>query len=67
MGGASGGGGGRDEPGRPAKEMYTDDEIRRWQPPMPLDRDRMTTQQMRMIMAKMYMRSFAVYDRLADL
>ena len=67
MGEASGGGGGGDEPGQPAKEMYTDDEIRQWQPLMPLDRDRMTTQQMRMIMAKMYMRSFAVYDRLADL
>ena len=69
MAGASdgGGGGGGDEPGRPAKEMYTDDEIRRWQPLMPLDRDRLTTKQMRMIMAKMYMRSFIVYDRLADL
>ena len=46
--------------------MYTDDEIRRWQPLMPLDRDRMTTKQMRMIMAKMYMRSFIVYDSLAE-
>ena len=49
-----------------AKKMYTDDEIRRWQPLMPLDRDRMTTKQMRMIMAKMYMRSFIVYDSLAE-
>ena len=49
-----------------AKKMYTDDEIRQWQPLMPLDRDRMTTKQMRMIMAKMYMRSFIVYDSLAE-
>ena len=49
------------------KKMYTDDEIRRWEPLMPLDRDRLTTKQMRMIMAKMYMRSFIVYDRLAEL
>ena len=49
-----------------AKKMYTDDEIRRWQPLMPLDRDRLTTKQMRMIMAKMYMRSFIVYDSLAE-
>ncbi len=47
--------------------MYTDDEIRQWQPLMPLDRDRMTPKQMRMIMTKMYMRHAIVYDRLADL
>ena len=50
-----------------AKKMYTDDEIRQWQPLMPLDRDRMTPKQMRMIMTKMYMRHAIVYDRLADL
>ena len=50
-----------------AKKMYTDDEIRWWEPLMPLDRDRLTPKQMRMIMAKMYMRSFIVYDRLAEL
>ena len=50
-----------------AKKIYTDDEIRRWEPLMPLDRDRLTPKQMRMIMAKMYMRSFIVYDRLAEL
>ena len=69
MGEASdgGGGGGGDEPGRPAKEMYTDDEIRRWEPLMPLDRDRMTPKQIEMIMQKMYERNFIVYDRLAEL
>ena len=50
-----------------AKKMYTDDEIRWWEPLMPLDRDRLTPKQMRMIMAKMYMRRFIVYDRLAEL
>ena len=65
MGGASDGGG--DEPGQPAKEMYTDDEIRRWQPLMPLDRDRMTPRQIEIIMENMYKRSFVVYDRLAEL
>ena len=50
-----------------ARKMYTDDEIRRWQPLMPLDRDRLTPKQMRMIMTKMYMRHAIVYDRLADL
>lgn len=48
-------------------KMYTDDEIRRWQPLMPLDRDRMTPKQIRMILGKMYMRSAVVYDRLAEL
>ena len=67
MGGASGGGGGRDEPEQPTKEMYTDDEIRQWQPLMPLDRDRMTPKQIGMIMQKMYERNFIVYDRLAEL
>ena len=48
-------------------KMYADDEISRWQPLMPLDRDRMTPKQIRMIMGKMYMRSAVVYDRLAEL
>ena len=64
MGGARGDGA---EPGQPAKEMYTDDEIRRWEPLMPLDRDRMTPKQIEMIMQKMYERNFIVYDRLAEL
>ena len=52
---------------RGAKKMYTDDEIRRWQPLMPLDRDRMTPRQIEIIMENMYKRSFVVYDRLAEL
>ena len=52
---------------REAKKMYTDDEIRRWEPLMPLDRDRMTPKQIEMIMQKMYERNFIVYDRLAEL
>ena len=50
-----------------AKKMYTDDEIRRWQPLMPLDRDRLTPRQIEIIMENMYKRSFVVYDRLAEL
>ena len=50
-----------------AKKMYTDDEIRRWQPLMPLDRDRLTPRQIEIIMKNMYKRSFVVYDRLAEL
>ena len=50
-----------------AKKMYTDDEIRRWEPLMPLDRDRMTPKQIGMIMQKMYERNAIVYDRLAEL
>ena len=57
---------GADE-GRAPKEMYTDDEIRRWEPLMPLDRDRLTPKQIGMIMQMMYRRSFIVYDRLAEL
>ena len=53
--------------GRAPKEMYTDDEIRRWEPLMPLDRDRLTPKQMGMIMQMMYRRSFIVYDRLAEI
>ena len=52
---------------REAKKMYTDDEIRRWEPLMPLDRDRMTPEQIGMIMQKMYEQSAVVYDRLAEL
>ena len=50
-----------------AKKMYTDDEIRRWEPLMPLDRDRLTPKQIEIIMENMYKRSFIVYDRLAEL
>ena len=53
--------------GRAPKEMYTDDEIRRWEPLMPLDRDRLTPKQMGMIMQMMYRRSFIVYDLLAEI
>ena len=52
---------------REAKKMYTDDEIRRWEPLMPLDRDRMTPEQIGMIMQKMYEQSAVVYNRLAEL
>ena len=47
--------------------MYTDEYIRIWQPLMPLDRDRMTPKQIRMIMDKLYRRSAVVYNRLAEL
>lgn len=57
---------GADE-GQAPKEMYTDDEIRRWEPLMPLDRDRLTPKQIEIIMDNMYKRSFIVYDRLAEL
>ena len=50
-----------------AKKMYTDDEIRRWEPLMPLDRDRMTPKQIGMIMQKMYEQNAVVYNRLAEL
>ena len=50
-----------------AKKMYTDDEIRRWEPLMPLDRDRLTPKQIEIIMENMYKRNFVVYDRLAEL
>ena len=36
-----------------AKKMYTDDEIRRWEPLMPLDRDRLTPKQIEIIMDNM--------------
>ena len=47
--------------------MYTDDEIRRWAPLDPLDRDRMTPKQKRMIVEKMLRRNAVVYNRLAEL
>ena len=58
---------GRAAAGQAAKKMYTDDEISRWEPLMPLDRDRMTPKQIGMIMQKMYERNAIVYDRLAEL
>ena len=53
--------------GQEAKKMYTDDEISRWEPLMPLDRDRMTPKQIGMIMQKMYEQDAVVYNRLAEL
>lgn len=47
--------------------MYRDDEIRRWEPLDPLDRDRMTPKQKRMIVEKMLKRNAVVYNRLAEL
>lgn len=47
--------------------MYTDEYIRIWQPLMPLDRDRLTPEQVGMIMQKLYRRSAVVYNRLAEL
>lgn len=47
--------------------MHTDEYIRIWQPLMPLDRDRLTPEQVGMIMQKLYRRSAVVYNRLAEL
>ena len=47
--------------------MYTDDEIGRLAPLDPLDRDRMTPKQKRMIVEKMLRRNAVVYNRLAEL
>lgn len=47
--------------------MYTDEYIRLWEPLDPLDRDRMTPEQKRMIIEKMLKRNAVVYNRLAEL
>lgn len=58
---------GRATAGQAATKMYTDDEISRWEPLMPLDRDRMTPKQIGMIMQKMYEQNAVVYNWLAEL
>ena len=46
---------------------HSDDYIRAWQPLMPLDARRLTSEQRRIILDKLYLRHFIVYDRLAEI
>lgn len=54
-----------DNPGDAAG--YDDDYIESWRPLMPLDAHKLTREQRRVILAKLYMKSFIVYDRLAEI
>ena len=46
---------------------YDDDYIENWRPLMPLDARKLTRAQRRVILAKLYVKSFIVYDRLAEI
>ena len=54
-----------DNPGDAAG--YDDDYIEYWRPLMPLDARKLTRAQRRVILAKLYVKSFIVYDRLAEI
>ena len=46
---------------------HSDEYIRTWQPLMPLDASRLTSEQRKIILDKLYRRHFIVYDRLAEI
>lgn len=46
---------------------YDNNYIENWQPLMPLDARKLTPAQRRVILGKLYRKSFIVYDRLAEL
>lgn len=54
-----------DSPGEATR--YDDDYVENWRPLMPLDVHRLTPAQRRVILGKLYMKSFIVYDRLAEI